>query len=87
MALMYCSIACSAGTYRALSDNSCRSCPENTDRSMVAASECSCVAGFYRNNSPQEGPEVGCTGNLLTLALTIYYSCSVNMQDVTNHLI
>ena len=62
-ALIYYFIACSSRTYRALSDNSCQSCPENTDGSMVAASECSCVAGFYRSNSPQEGPEVGCTGN------------------------
>ncbi len=60
----YCSIACSAGTYRALSENSCQSCPDNTDGSMVAASECSCVAGFYRKNSPQEEPEIGCTCNI-----------------------
>ena len=62
MPITYCFIACSAGTYRALNDNSCQSCPENADISMIAASECSCVAGFYRNNSPQEGPEVSCTG-------------------------
>ena len=56
-------VACGAGNYRSLSDTSCLPCPGNTVTDVVGASECRCLEGFYRNDSPQEGPEVACTGN------------------------
>ena len=58
-------IACEAGTYRTLNDDSCQLCPaNNTVKDMEAATECRCVDGFYRND--KEGPEISCTGIIIT---------------------
>ena len=53
--------ACGAGTYRALDDMSCQPCPSNTEMDMMAATECRCLDGFFRDLQ-QEGPASGCTG-------------------------
>ena len=62
---IHCAIctACPAGTYRTLSDRSCRSCPPNTVTDDMAAPECNCISGFFRTQ--QEGPETGCTRKFL----------------------
>ena len=55
--------ACPKGTYRAQGPT-CQPCPENTIQDAVAAPECQCLDGYFRDNEPEpiEGPEFGCTG-------------------------
>lgn len=45
--------ACAAGTFHSdsLPNDLCQPCPANTMTSKVAATECSCISGFYRSVS------------------------------------
>ena len=45
------SLACPAGQYRSERDTTCQPCPQgNTEMDQVAASECSCLNGYFRNS-------------------------------------
>ena len=47
----FCPSECQAGRYRSQHDATCQQCPQgNTEMDQVAASECSCLNGYFRNN-------------------------------------
>ena len=59
--------ACGVNQYRAStqSQTSCRSCPLKSEARVEGSAICQCLAGYYRNDRPQEGPEMQCTRKIV----------------------
>ena len=62
----------------------CKACPENTDLDTVAASECRCLTGYFRNtegltdvcpaDQTFEGPMIKCTSKHIKKQCIIPYN-------------
>ena len=48
---------CPAGQYRSRDDTTCQQCPANTVMTVVAAPECECLPGYFRNNENRVPPQ------------------------------
>ena len=67
---IYIDLSCPPGTFQPQLQGDCLPCPLNTNRSVVNATMCHCLQGYFR--SIFEGPEFPCTRESASIILLLY---------------